>query len=229
MAKRAADDRPLSLYEAAWHFSPRSMKLKAKAESSRPFEPSSLPRLAGGQRHEGLEHFGNALNAVGEFVHNLRDPFAPSPEMMRGLISRLREGKLEAVGIKTKPQIGDGPETIPPFIFKGRPKLSWMRNAVENYGKRFEAVEVVQPRDAKRTAVVDGKQNLRGRPTRSDQIDKAITALLEGGTELANMPRKRAYETIRAYVRKTFRADAKIGFSDPVLQRHLFRRFGNRR
>ena len=69
----------------------------------------------------------------------------------------------------------------------------------------------------------------RGRPSKELEIERAIDILLRRGVDLAKMPRPKAYGTVRECAASELKSDTKIGFTDPVIQRFLFRRFGARR
>jgi hypothetical protein len=74
------------------------------------------------------------------------------------------------------------------------------------------------------------KQALRrGRPSKEEEIEGAINILLARGIDLTTMPRPNAYNAIKNCARTELKSNTKIGFSDPVIQRALFRRFGRRR
>jgi hypothetical protein len=68
----------------------------------------------------------------------------------------------------------------------------------------------------------------RGRPSKEDKIGEAIDILLKKGVDLAKLPRPQAMAEIRKCAANELKSDINIGFSDPVLQRVLFRRFGPR-
>jgi len=70
---------------------------------------------------------------------------------------------------------------------------------------------------------------VRGRPSKAPEIERAIEILLEKGAELAKMPRPQAFKAIRKCAASELKSDITIGFSDPVIQRALFNRFGQRR
>jgi hypothetical protein len=68
----------------------------------------------------------------------------------------------------------------------------------------------------------------RGRPSKEDKIGEAIDILSKRGIDLAKLPRPQAMAEIRKCAANELKTDINIGFSDPVLQRVLFRRFGPR-
>ena len=68
-----------------------------------------------------------------------------------------------------------------------------------------------------------------GRPDKSAEIDQAINLLLGRPVDLAAMPRQQAFRAVRKCAASELKSNINIGFSDPVLQRALFRRFGRRR
>jgi hypothetical protein len=69
----------------------------------------------------------------------------------------------------------------------------------------------------------------RGRPSKAAEIEKVIEILLGKGIDLAKLPRPEAMAEIRNCAADELNSDVNIGFSDPVLERVLFRRFGPRR
>ena len=68
----------------------------------------------------------------------------------------------------------------------------------------------------------------RGRPSKTPEIEHSIDTLLEKGVALAKMPRPKAYGAVRKAAAE-LKYNTEIGFSDPVIQRALSRRFGPRR
>jgi hypothetical protein len=68
----------------------------------------------------------------------------------------------------------------------------------------------------------------RGRPSKTPEIEHSIDTLLEKGVALAKMPRPKAYAAVRKAADE-LKYNTEIGFSDPVIQRALGRRFGPRR
>ena len=72
------------------------------------------------------------------------------------------------------------------------------------------------------------KEARRGRPSKGDEIEEAIDLLLRNGVDLAKMPRPKAYQKVRECAKSDLNSDTDIGFTDPVIQRFLFRRFGPR-
>ena len=73
------------------------------------------------------------------------------------------------------------------------------------------------------------EQTQRGRPTKLAEIEQAIDILLAKGVDLASMPRPNAYKAIKKCAEIELKSNTKIGFSEPVIQRALFSRFGRRR
>jgi hypothetical protein len=73
------------------------------------------------------------------------------------------------------------------------------------------------------------KRAQRGRPSKTPEIEQGIDILLEKGVGLAKLPRPQAMAEIRNCAADELNSDVNIGFSDPVLERVLFRRFGRRR
>jgi hypothetical protein len=70
---------------------------------------------------------------------------------------------------------------------------------------------------------------VRGRPSKAPEIERAIDILLDHGVDLAKMPRPQAFKAVRKCAASELKSDVNIGFSDPVIQRALLNRFGQRR
>ncbi len=102
--------------------------------------------------------------------------------------------------------------------------MHWGKGIVENFGQRFEGVEVRRTQSKARALPVP--QGSRGRPTKGAEIEEAIDGLIGMGVDVEKMPRPLAYRKIRDFAHQMFNANISIGYSNPVLQRHLFRRFG---
>ena len=83
-------------------------------------------------------------------------------------------------------------------------------------GPDLPSSEASQPRDP-------------GRPSKSSEIERAIEILLANGVGLAKLPRPMAYREVRECAARELSSDTQIGFSDPVIQRSLLKRFGPRR
>jgi hypothetical protein len=150
------------------------------------------------------------------------------------LLQRLSRGELQARGVRTKPDLGEGPEAIQPFMFEGA-KVGWAKSTIENYGRRFEGITVA-PAKKDEGRIEAAPVTLRptstkrppGRQSKEAEIERAIKELQESGADLANQPRQKAGHLIREHARDHFGANIKSGYSDPVLQRVLVRLFGLR-
>jgi hypothetical protein len=67
---------------------------------------------------------------------------------------------------------------------------------------------------------------VRGRPSKVPEIERAIEILFERGIDLANMSRQKAYKAVRQCAANELNSNIKLGFTDPVIHRSLFKRFG---
>ena len=68
----------------------------------------------------------------------------------------------------------------------------------------------------------------KGSPSKANEIAKAIDGLMAHGVDLTNMERPKARALIRTFASEKLNANVAIGYSDPVIQRALFLRFGKR-
>lgn len=131
---------PISLLRAAWQFAPPNIRKEAKSERSKPRSPLPRGKLGGPQGDAII----SVLETIGDFVAAAVDPYDPTPAMKKHLLRQLQAGKFHAFGIRTKPEIGHGPEVIPVHMFKGRPQINWRLETMENLGLRFEIIEVAR-------------------------------------------------------------------------------------
>lgn len=182
-----------------------------------------------------------------EFVARLVDPHEPTLEMQRLLIQRLYEGDFEAFGIMTEPDIGHELQKVPEFMFANGPRIDWSKNTISNLKRKFAGLVVQRSRRprsagnvthsapstelAKRKPAIPAilpseRSPPRGRPSKMAEINRAIDGLVANGVNLGTMERSIAYKTIRRYAKTTLGGNTDIGYSDPVLQRCLMRRFG---
>jgi hypothetical protein len=106
-------------------------------------------------------------------------------------------------------------------------KANHRAGTIENLWSRFETVRL-QPLPRSASAV--GKQvgpTPAGRPSKNAEIEMAIEALTAEGVDLSKLSRKNAYSRIRQKAAK-LGANVEVGFSVPVIQRVLVRRYGPR-
>lgn len=137
MGKGSDRFRPLS--EAWWDFAPDWMIDKYWRLEELP-EPKAFERSTGEASQEMLR----AWDSFSEQI-NYRNRTGPAVrEMQNHHIEQLYQGKLEARGVRTQPTRSNGQVLIPSHYFLG-PKIDWEKNIVNNYGDRFEGVEVRLP------------------------------------------------------------------------------------
>ena len=151
--------------------------------------------------------------------------------MREHLLQKLREGKLEACGVESAPNQKRHLEVLPEHFFVDA-KIKWDGNKVTNFGVTYSAVRVRRPIASEATpkAIEEGPSlsRARGRPSKTPEVERAIDHLLERGVALAKIPRPDAYKAVRKAANE-LKYNTEIGFSDPVVQRALSRRFGPRR
>jgi hypothetical protein len=179
-------ERLFSLYEAAWHFAPRTMKTAAIRERAAPVPRIHLERFESLDKTtivqlEELHHTSMTL------VRSMRDPGEPTPEMKARLIRALLNASFRAYGIKTIPKVGSRLQEIPFFIFEGRPKINWSKNQIENVGHRFEAVKVKRLSTTRQQRPIDRR---RGRPTAVPDIIRAIKLASRANDNFLHMSRE---------------------------------------
>jgi hypothetical protein len=226
MARSRTTDRLIPLSEAAWYFAPRKLKVELDRVRSLPAGP--IPPLNAENAAEATKALFETLGAVNNRLTIINEPVWA---MQKHLLQQLSAGKLEAFGIMIKPEIGRELQRIPAFIFENSPKVKWGNNAIENVGHRFEAIKVRRAGSVRVEMPSPVRDSLKekGRPSKADEINRAIDELLAQGVDLGNMERPRAEDKIKKYARDVLKANIKIGYSKPVIQRAFFHRFGKRR
>jgi hypothetical protein len=178
MARRHNTVSPISLYEAAWRYSTRAMKTAAIKERSQPASRLPVAKFDISQRQELPQKIVSIGNRFLDLIDNLRDRHEPTLEMMTSLVQHLGEGILEAYGMMTKPDLGHEPQRIPPYLFKGRPKINWSANTIDNLNRRFEIVEVMRPMPTPAPLELANKSKTRrGRPRVDDEITEVAREL----------------------------------------------------
>ena len=179
MAKRPDSMGPISLYAAAWRYSTRVMKTDAIKDRSGPASRISIENLDNNEGTKLPRMAVSITNRVFDLIDNSQDRHEPTREMMTSLVQKLSEGALEAYGMMTKPDLGHEPQRIPPHLFKGRPKINWTANTIDNLNRRFEIVEVMRPVP---TPVPSGSptkasKKRPGRPRVDNEIDEVAREL----------------------------------------------------
>jgi hypothetical protein len=225
MARRTIPQRLVPLKEAPWHFAPQRLKRELDRVRSLPSQPIPVQKT-----EDGLEAFLMMVRGFQALSEDSRKRNKPFWEMQEVLRQRLYAGKLDAFGIKTKPEPGKGPQKIEPFIFKDNPKINWGKNTVENFGQKFEGIEVSRRTVARQISpppIDESKET--GRPSKAPEIMNAIQSLVAKGIDLNAMPRALAYDKIRRFAEEELGLNTRIGYSDPVIQRCLIRSVGKRR
>ncbi len=84
-----------------------------------------------------------------------------------------------------------------------------------------------EPKAKSKAASIDAGSTPVGRPSKNAEIETAIRALTSEGVDLSKLPRKDAYARIRHKAAR-LGANIEVGFSAPVIQRMLVRRYGPR-
>jgi hypothetical protein len=224
MAKRRTINRLIPLDEAAWHFASPKAKDELQRAQSQP-----LSNVRTEEPKDRIDAFKKLQDMLGALIDYAVDRNEPIWKMQRHLIRRLHDGRLEAFGVRTKPEIGREPEKIPEFIFD-RPKVRWGARTIENFGQKYEGVGVRQ-HAAIAVAVqspVKTEPPSTGRPSKAAEIEKVINLLIRRGVRLQDMPRAAAYDEIKKCAKKELKANIELGYSDPVILRCLVRTLGKR-
>jgi hypothetical protein len=176
-------------------------------------------------------------------------------EMLQSLkdevVDRLYTGHLDAFGVEI--QTGNEPTHIPEYCFTRTATIDWVKDTVSAFEKVFHNVrvkskheqsdeprtetELAEPTPTQRESSDFRPQALPGgntppkapgRHSKAPEIDQAIDHLIKQGLDPGSMPRPQAYNAVLRAAAE-LGLNTGIGFSDPVIQRCLLRRFGPRR
>lgn len=229
MAKKSKKPLAIRLSDAWEFFAPRSLIDRRNAASQ---QALVLPESNVSQ--DAVETIKGIFQTVGASLDHLRLRQEPIWEMQRQLAKKLSDGKLVASGYRTKPNVSTSVESIPAVVFSDFRAILWHENAVEAGGQRFELVTVTKPLIEERVMeplamlIKIEPKNRPGRPSKIQLIDNIIEELQDSGAQLNSKSRGLARTLIIETAIKTGRARNEDGFSVPVIQRALYRKFGQR-
>jgi hypothetical protein len=198
-------------------------------------EDEVIGRLSSGE----LQAFGIEFGSTGEPVA------IPKNYFWKGAEIDLDSDTVAALGRKFGQVTVQGKrepivETLPEMVAVDPRQFHMERDAL--YSVRAEPEQLNGPGLEQRTSdtlpIAEGSAHLiegahseskrRGRPSKAAEIEEVIEILLGKGINLAKLPRPQAMAEIRNCAANHPDSDINIGYSDPVLERVLFRRFGPR-
>ena len=137
MSQRISKQKEIALAEAVYFFAPR--RLKSWAEEIYQQESPVVRNVYNPKPEIALEQFIDGLNAISK-QHLKRSE--PRRAMEESLQQKLLAGKLQAFGLRLKPNIGTRNERIPANLFSNIYGIKWHRNLLESSGQKFEAIFV---------------------------------------------------------------------------------------
>jgi hypothetical protein len=221
---------------ARWTFASKRLRTARYAvqEASEKSKKSQLAELEGRKKRASqnpAEVSKVMLDTFNDIAEGLKKWSAPELAMEVSLLEKLQDGKLQAFGVQSAPKQSREFETIPSHFFLDA-KINWSGNKLTNFGVTYTAVRIRPPiaGEAAPKAIEEEPvpSGARGRPSKAPEVERAIDHLLEKGVALAKIPRPAAYNAVRKAANE-LKYNTEIGFSDPVVQRALSRRFGPRR
>jgi hypothetical protein len=223
--RRVTYPKEYQLRDAISKFAPRSLKLKLNQTESNTILPKDVD--FSGSFLDRLHRMQPYMFAILDRNNARREI---NSKMTDYLFESLRSGRLIAQGIQTKPVIGHEKKIIPEFLFED-PQIDLEKNAIENFGQRYEGVRIHQPKGGigSTASLPRASASLArtGRPSKQGEIERAIDAVTSEGIALSQIPRKTARDMVRQKA-KELGSNTDLGFSDPVIQRALVARFGRR-
>jgi hypothetical protein len=224
------------LRSAPWTFASKRLRSARYAvqEASQKSQKSQLAELEERKKRASenpAEVSKVMLDTFNDIIEGLNNWSAPELAMEASLLEKLQEGKLQAFGVQSAPKQSREFETIPSHFFLDA-KINWNGNKLTNFGVTYTAVRIRRPIASEATpeSIKEGPlpSGVRGRPSKTPEVERAIDYLVEKGVALAKIPRPDAYKAVRKAANE-LKYNTEIGFSDPVVQRVLSRRFGPRR
>jgi hypothetical protein len=127
-----------SLEDAVWCF--------ATSEMRRNFNQSNegYGDFKVSDSEDQAEQLGNLFAGVQGTLEQLSRRAEIWSQMGEHLFALIRAGKLVATGVRTKPTVGAERERVAAHLFDG-PITKCRAGAVENFGRRFEAIRILRP------------------------------------------------------------------------------------
>jgi hypothetical protein len=99
--------------------------------------------------------------------------------MRKWLIEKLSEGEFTALGVRSVPPGEMELRSIAAHFFKGQPKIKWADATVENFGHKYEAIEIRKTETrVEKTQITKHKV---GRPRKSDKVKEVASELQRTG------------------------------------------------
>lgn len=147
---RKFKDNVVPLSEAALQFAPRAL-----VSAYEKLQRSQYPEFPEVEPENSPEAIKQLFGAFKGQIDHFKTRNQPMWEMQNLLIAALLNGKLKARGIQTKPTVSNSPEMIPAHFFKNIRDIKWGKDWLDNFGRRFEGVEVMRlkPERLKRIAL----------------------------------------------------------------------------
>lgn len=178
MAKGTKAKHAIPLKDAWWHFAPKRLKDELDQLDNFPKRAYSAEIS-----YDQAKNVKGLVQAVGDLFEKLFVAKPPVRKMVDHLLQRLRADSLEAWGVKVKPNLGESPERIPAFLFKGEPKIRWTTNTIEHLGQRFEIVEIGRQNALSQTSRRSTKVTAKrpGRPRVDEEITEVVQELDKQG------------------------------------------------
>jgi hypothetical protein len=229
MAIKSKKPHSIRLSEAPEFFAPKALIVRRDAARLQ-----ALVLRESNISQDRAETMKGMFKTVGASLDHLRSRQEPIWEMQGRLAKKLADGKLVASGYRTKPTVSTSAESVPAILFSDSCGISWHENAVEAAGQRFELITVTKPPiGALDIETLAAPQKLApksrpGRPSKIELINEIIDELQNSGVQLNSKPRGVARDLIIEAAIKTGCSKNADGFSEPVIQRALFRKFGQR-
>jgi hypothetical protein len=160
-----------------------------------------------------------------------------SGKEMQSRRKRLQKGIESGKFIATGRRIDGGRKSadrvqIAADLFSEKAKIDWINSGISGAGLIFEIVRVSRSHGNQKYMPVpaygDVKSANPGRPSKEAEILDIIAEIEKTGYQFNISPRNDDFEKIRVHTRQKFKAEILKGYSDPVLQRTIFRKFGRR-
>jgi hypothetical protein len=166
-------------------------------------ERSQLPLKASIRPLPGVDELAQGMAAIADGAQELlrmyRNPQEPTGEMQKWLVERISEGRFAAFGVRSPPQGIVEMSPIPAAFFKGHPKINWSKGMVENFGQRYEAVEVANDSASSAKPL----QRKLGAPRKDDKVEQVATELRDAN-RFRGLIKKQQVALVQLECRKRF-------------------------
>jgi hypothetical protein len=177
--------------------------------------------------------FQNVAGHAGDLVHAVISMSGDGPARQETLRKDIEKGKFIATGRRIdNPKMSPDRVIIAADLFSKTADIDWANSRICSAGLTFDIVRISRARQSNKQFPVPAYEYVKstqpGRPSKEKEILDIIAEIDSTGYQFNKAVRKTDFERIRNHARKKLGINQLKGYSDPILQRIIFRKFGRR-